>query len=154
MLYLVIPRVTYNMSRETKIYLAAPLFSQAERAFNARLRQLLDNRGFCVYLPQEDSEDNSSKRDDRDQQRLFENNRDAIDKCDIIVAVLDGGSDVDSGTAWEIGYAYAKRKTLLALKTDFRTLGSEGIVNLMIERSVNELETDVESLLDALEKYR
>ncbi|MCD4704330.1 MAG: nucleoside 2-deoxyribosyltransferase domain-containing protein [Methanosarcinaceae archaeon] len=142
------------MSRETKIYLAAPLFSQAERTFNASLHQLLDNRGFVVYLPQEDSEDNSSKRDDLDQQRLFENNRDAIDECDIIVAVLDGGSDVDSGTAWEIGYAYAKGKTLLTLKTDFRTLGSEGIVNLMIECSVNELETDVGSLLDSLEKYR
>ena len=142
------------MSRETKIYLAAPLFSQAERTFNASLHQLLDNRGFGVYLPQEDSEDNSSKRDELYQQRLFENNRDAIDECDIVIAVLDGGSDVDSGTAWEIGYAYAKGKTLLTLKTDFRTLGSEGIVNLMIERSVNELETDIGSLLDALEKYR
>ncbi|HEY6586004.1 MAG TPA: nucleoside 2-deoxyribosyltransferase, partial [Candidatus Methanoperedens sp.] len=41
-----------------------------------------------------------------------------------------------SGTAWEIGFAFAKAKPVLGLRTDFRTLGIEGTVNLMIERSV------------------
>ena len=49
--------------------------------------------------------------------------------------VLDG-VDVDSGTAWEIGYAHALDKPVYGLRTDFRTLGIEGTVNLMIERSV------------------
>ena len=49
--------------------------------------------------------------------------------------MLDG-VDVDSGTAWEIGYAYAKGKPVFGLRTDFRTLGIEGTVNLMIERSI------------------
>ena len=35
--------------------------------------------------------------------------RAAIDACDVVVALLDG-AQVDDGTAWEIGYAYAKGK--------------------------------------------
>ena len=38
----------------TKIYLAGPLFSQAERIWNRRLEQLLvETYGFTVFLPQD-----------------------------------------------------------------------------------------------------
>jgi nucleoside 2-deoxyribosyltransferase len=73
---------------------------------------------------------------------------DAIESSDIIVAVIDG-TDADSGTAWEIGYAFAKGKPTIGLRTDFRTLGIEGTVNLMIERSVI-LCTSVAELLNRL----
>jgi len=136
------------------IYLAAPLFSQAELDFNRKLRDQLIEIGFSVFLPQEDSNDTTNMRHAQKQQYIFEKNLDAIDNSDLIVAVLDGGSDVDSGTAWELGYAYAKGKTVLGLKTDFRTLGSEGTVNLMIEVSVDVLATDIGGVLKALEQYR
>ncbi len=115
------------------VYLAAPLFSEAELDFNRMLREEIKSSGFNVFLPQEDS-NNVKDRDDR-QSIIFNKNEAAIDKSDIIVAVIDG-ADVDSGTAWEIGYAYARGKSILGLRTDFRTLGIEGTVNLMIERSV------------------
>ncbi len=115
------------------VYLAAPLFSEAELDFNRMLRDEIKSSGFNVFLPQEDS-NNVKDRDDR-QSIIFSKNEVAIDKSDIIVAVIDG-ADVDSGTAWEIGYAYALGKPILGLRTDFRTLGIEGTVNLMIERSV------------------
>jgi nucleoside 2-deoxyribosyltransferase len=115
------------------VYLAAPLFSEAELDFNRMLRDQIISSGFNVFLPQEDS-NNVKDRDDR-QMIIFSKNEAAIEKSDMIVAVVDG-ADVDSGTAWEIGYAYARGKTILGLRTDFRTLGIEGTVNLMIERSV------------------
>jgi nucleoside 2-deoxyribosyltransferase len=115
------------------VYLAAPLFSEAELDFNRMLRDQIKMSGFNVFLPQEDS-NNVKDRDDR-QSIIFSKNEAAIEKSDIIVAVVDG-ADVDSGTAWEIGYAYARGKPILGLRTDFRTLGIEGTVNLMIERSV------------------
>lgn len=115
------------------VYLAAPLFSEAECDFNRRLRDNIMNLGFCVFLPQEDS--NNIKIDRNRQEIIFGKNLAAIDNSDIIVAVIDG-ADVDSGTAWEIGYAYSKGKTIMGLRTDFRTLGTEGRVNLMIERSL------------------
>ncbi len=115
------------------IYLAAPLFSEAELDFNRKLRNEIKGAGFKVFLPQEDS-NNVKERDDR-QKVIFTKNEAGIRKSDIVAAVLDG-TDVDSGTAWEIGYAYALGKPVLGIRTDFRTLGIEGTVNLMIERSV------------------
>ncbi len=115
------------------VYLAAPLFSEAERDFNRKLRDEIKRTGFNVFLPQEDS--NNVKGEKDRQKIIFNKNMDAIESSDIIVAVIDG-TDVDSGTSWEIGYAFAKGKPIIGLRTDFRTLGIEGTVNLMIERSV------------------
>ena len=142
------------MTATKTIYLAAPLFSDAEREFNCKLRDQITKRGFSVFLPQEDSNDTTNMRHEEKQSHIFQNNLEAIDNSDIIVAILDGGSDVDSGTAWELGYAFAGKKPVLALKTDFRTLGSEGVVNLMIEVSADSLATDISGLMDALEQYQ
>ncbi|MDO8726009.1 MAG: nucleoside 2-deoxyribosyltransferase [Candidatus Methanoperedens sp.] len=128
------------------VYLAAPLFSEAELDFNRMLRDQIKSSGFKVFLPQEDS-NNVKDRDDR-QSIIFSKNEAAIKSSDIIVAVVDG-ADVDSGTAWEIGYAYALGKPILGLRTDFRTLGIEGTVNLMIERSAS-LCTGIPELLNRL----
>ncbi len=142
------------MTARKTIYLAAPLFSDAEREFNCKLRDQITERGFSVFLPQDDSNDTTHMRHEEKQDHIFQKNLEAINNSDIIVAVLDGGSDVDSGTAWELGYAFATKKTVLGLKTDFRTLGSEGTVNLMIEVSVDTLSTDINGLMDALEQHR
>lgn len=115
------------------VYLAAPLFSEAERDFNRKLGEEIKSAGFKVFLPQEDS--NNIKDEKNRQEIIFNKNVAAIERSDIIAAVIDG-TDVDSGTAWEIGYAFAKGKPIIGLRTDFRTLGIEGTVNLMIERSL------------------
>ncbi len=125
------------------VYIAAPLFTEAECDFNRKLSDEIEKIGFKVFLPQEDSNNikDSSRyslliRNEKNRHKIiFNKNVVAIEKSDIIVAVIDG-TDVDSGTAWEIGYAFAKGKPVLGLRTDFRTLGVEGTVNLMIESSV------------------
>ena len=116
------------------VYLAAPLFSDAECDFNSKLRDELEGLGMSVFLPQEHSNDTNAQRDAR-QEGIFNKNVATIDETDMMVAVLDG-VDVDSGTAWEIGYAYARGLPVYGMRTDFRTLGIEGTVNLMIEQSV------------------
>lgn len=131
------------------VYLAAPLFSEAERDFNLKLRDEIKRAGFDVFLPQEDSNNVYGKNR---QKVIFKKNLEAIDSSDVVVAVLDG-CDVDSGTAWEIGYALAKGKTILGLRTDFRTLGIEGKVNLMIERSLI-LCTGIKELLNRLKSLQ
>ncbi|MBN1133398.1 MAG: nucleoside 2-deoxyribosyltransferase domain-containing protein [Methanosarcinaceae archaeon] len=142
------------MTQKKTIYLAGPLFSEAEQDFNRKLRDILVKKGYSVFLPQEDSNDTTNMRHAHKKEHVFDKNCKAIDNSDIIVAVLDGGSDVDSGTAWELGYAYAKGKLVMGLKTDFRTLGSEGTVNLMIEVSLEVLVSDIDGLLKALGKYQ
>ena len=66
--------------------------------------------------------------------RIGAKNRDLIDACDLVFAVLDG-VDVDSGTAAEIGYAFAKGKPILGYRGDFRlSADNDGsVVNLQVE---------------------
>ena len=153
-MYVPLKRTDEMMEAKKQIYLAGPLFSKAERDFNVYLRDKLVEIGFRVFLPQVDGEDNLENRMHERQMCIFENDIKGIDQSDIVLAVLDGGSDVDSGTAWEMGYAYARGKKILGLKTDFRTFGEEGIVNLMMEMSVDVLAMDAEEIIKVLEAYR
>ncbi|RNI11831.1 nucleoside 2-deoxyribosyltransferase [Methanohalophilus sp. RSK] len=137
-----------------KIYLAGPLFSEAEKIFNEQLTQRIESTGYDVFLPQRDSTDTKSMRKEQDSAELFRKNSEAIDRADLVIAILDGGSDVDSGTAWEIGYAYAKNMPVIGLRTDFRTLGIEGTVNLMIEKTLIKLVYSTDKLLTELENMK
>jgi nucleoside 2-deoxyribosyltransferase len=112
-----------------KIYLAAPLFSVAEKRFNSELKERL--RPWCdVYLPQEDGGliadmiesgvDSTVAR-----RRIFEMDTAAIDACDLILVVLDGRT-IDEGAAFELGYAYARGKACYGLQTDVRRLLQSG----------------------------
>jgi nucleoside 2-deoxyribosyltransferase len=142
----------YMNKRKKTIYLAGPLFTHAELEYNCKLKDMLLKLGFSVFLPQEDAEDAEIEREKQNQEYIFKKCVRGVDSSDIIVAVLDG-IDVDSGTAWEIGYAYAKEKPVIGLRTDFRML-SEGIVNLMVEMSIVALARSEDELLKVLEKFR
>jgi nucleoside 2-deoxyribosyltransferase len=107
----------------------------------------LKNNFFDVYLPQEAGDD-SDTRNKEDQVQIFSENMRALENADIIVAIIDG-ADADSGTAWEMGYAYASRKKVIALRTDFRRSGRHETVNLMLEESATVVNS-IEYLLDAL----
>jgi nucleoside 2-deoxyribosyltransferase len=142
-----------------RLYLAGPLFTQAERRWLRELAVALRASGHSVFLPQEESEE-PLRRDPPDPAATFERNRAGLAACDVVVAVLDG-SDADSGTAWECGYAAGLGRPVVALRTDFRG-GEDGGLNLMLRRSaaaiVEHASTDerlaplVASLLRALEK--
>ncbi|HEY3832546.1 MAG TPA: nucleoside 2-deoxyribosyltransferase [Acidimicrobiia bacterium] len=62
-----------------------------------------------------------------------------ITASDAMLAVLDG-TDVDSGTAAEIGYAAALAKPIVGLRTDFRISGDNeaATVNLQVEWFITE----------------
>jgi nucleoside 2-deoxyribosyltransferase len=83
----------------------------------------------------------------------------AIDRCDMVFAVLDG-TDVDSGTAAEIGYAFARGKTIIGYRGDFRlSADNEGsIVNLQVEyfirQSGGQIIARIADLADALSGTR
>jgi len=131
-----------------RVYLAAPLFSEAERIFNTSVARLLRTNLFEVHLPQEAGDD-SDMRDVREQKRLFLYNKTALEESDFIVAIIDG-ADADSGTAWEMGYAFASGKPVIALRTDFRRVGHHEQVNLMLEQSAKVVGS-TEELLAALQ---
>jgi nucleoside 2-deoxyribosyltransferase len=128
-----VPAMDVAVFARYRVYLAAPLFSEAERIFNCSVARLLRANLFDVHLPQEAGDD-SDTRGIQEQERLFSFNKKALENSDIIVAIIDG-ADADSGTAWEMGYAFAQRKPVIALRTDFRRVGDHEHVNLMLEQS-------------------
>ncbi len=116
-----------------RIYLAAPLFSEAEKWFNCQLYEILTGGLFEVYLPQEIGDDTHT-RDTSAHARIFKSHMAALHAADAVVAVIDG-PDADSGTSWEMGYASALGKPVVAIRTDFRMAGHHELVNLMLEQS-------------------
>ena len=110
-----------------KLYLAGPLFSSAERSWNVELTAALRDAGHEVFLPQE-------QQPGKDAPGIFSTDVDGIDWADALVAIMDG-SDPDSGTAWEVGYAYRK-KPIVLVRTDFRAqTGSGAPYNPMLTES-------------------
>ncbi len=116
-----------------RVYLAAPLFSEAERKYNELIRDLLATHCFEVYLPQEAGDDSASRHHGA-MEEIFTSHCKALKDADWMVAIVDG-ADADSGTAWEMGYAYAHGIPVVSLRTDFRNVGHNEQVNLMLERS-------------------
>lgn len=122
-----------RLTRPATVYLAGPLFTQAERLWNRRLAErLAEELGCEMVLPQDfpvpggvDAEAHHSE--------IFRRCIEGLDACDLVVAILDG-PDVDSGTAFEVGYAYARGKAVVGVRTDFRPQHERG-TNLMLSRS-------------------
>jgi len=133
------------------VFLAAPLFNKSERDFNKRLASRLRLSGFNVWMAQEAPFITHGSPEEK--KRIFESDLEALRKSDVVVAVLDG-RDVDSGSAFEIGYAYAFSKPIIGLKTDYRTFSRIEEVNLMLEVPLVKLCRSVEEVIDALELIR
>jgi nucleoside 2-deoxyribosyltransferase len=149
-----------------KIYLASPLgCSEAGREFYyGTLVPELKGHGYEVLDPWKLTDQQKIDavlsmpygQDRQDAWRalnpeIAQNNRKAIDNCDTVLAVLDG-VDVGSGTASEIGYAYAQRKLIVGYRSDFRlSADNEGsIVNLQVEYFVRQSGGDIINSLAGL----
>ena len=100
-----------------RIYFAGPLFSAAERDWNVALCASLRNAGHEVFLPQE-------QEPGKDAPGIFATDVGGIDWADCLVAIMDG-ADPDSGTCWEVGYAYGK-KPIILVRTDLRRAENSG----------------------------
>lgn len=118
--------------RRIKLYLAGPLFTTAERAFNSALEVQCREQGFEVWLPQD--------HEPREQtaKAIFLEDVKGIDWADIVVANMDG-PDPDSGTCWEVGYAYAQKKPIFCFRTDMRGIDdfAGSPYNLMLSQSAS-----------------
>ena len=128
-------RMEYDRMR---IYLAGPLFSEAERMWHLSFKKELEEVGHDVVWPGElVSNDDIAMWGEDAAKNIMITDIDALLSCDIILALLDG-TQVDDGTAWELGYAFCKGIPAFGIRTDFRNAGEtkHGVVNAMIEGSL------------------
>ncbi len=111
------------------VYFAGPLFTMAERRFNDELSAHM--RRLCptldIFFPQGCDKEFLGLPDFA--QRVYKALMEALDRCDAVVAILDG-PDSDSGTCIEIAYARAKGKPVIGVRTDFRDGEVQGL-NIM-----------------------
>lgn len=143
------------------VYLAGPLFSEAERRFNLRLTEKLEGLGFRVFLPQRDGVAGDRPpyeamgREER-RRAMFELDRAKIFEADVFLFVLDGRVP-DEGACVELGLAYAHkelrgvRKLLVGLHTDDRAAFPGSKLNPMIRVPLDYVAGNEAELLRTLE---
>ncbi len=140
------------------IYIASPFgFSEAWRDFYyGRLVPLVRRSGFDIFDPWNIGLTIPKAEAKKEEWRLFnmlvgEKNRKAIESADGMLAVLDG-TDVDSGTASEIGYAFALGRKILGYRSDFRLSGDNmgSSVNLQVEYFIRKSGGEIVESLDVL----
>ncbi|EIY5095917.1 nucleoside 2-deoxyribosyltransferase [Klebsiella sp. JB_Kp045] len=137
------------MVAKKNIYLAAPLFNEAELSYNRELREYLEPE-FNVFLPQEDglllrevvAESTSL---DVAEKKIFEADIMAMNNADIILAILNG-AHIDEGVAFELGYCFAAGKRCIGLKEDIRQALPTGN-NPMISKSCERIFDNKHALL-------
>jgi nucleoside 2-deoxyribosyltransferase len=138
-----------------RIYQAGPLFSRAERNWNNELTRRLEEAGFLVTSPFVLlTPEQIHEAGDQAPTLIFTTCLAALDRSECVVACLDG-TQVDDGTAWEIGYAYARGLPLFGIRTDSRRAGETSVsrVNSMIQGSLRGFAENIETLLLLLKDY-
>ncbi|QGG78442.1 nucleoside 2-deoxyribosyltransferase [Pseudomonas syringae] len=141
------------MLKKTTIYLAAPLFNEAELAYNKSLKARLKSH-FDIFLPQEDglllrelvANGTSAALAER---MVFDADIAAMKESNLIVAVLNG-AHIDEGVAFELGFSFAFGKRCVGLKSDIRQslpTGNNPMINQSCERIFNSTDALVSWLI-------
>lgn len=131
------------------VYLAGPLFTESERTWLQALIERIEEAGIVVYW----SWERHAGRGDTTAE-IFQTCREGLDSADALLAILDG-PQVDDGTAWEMGYFYARwqgGKPIVGLRTDLRKAGEldGSVVNAVIQAACPHLTRDADEAIRSL----
>ena len=145
-----------------KIYLAGPIFTEAEIIWTQDLKSFLErelnikNEEVVISWPYEQIKKELSEHPSSLMSKVI------LDVCvrelesaDVLVAVLDG-AQVDDGTAWEIGYFQNKHPSfLIGFRSDSRHSSEDKRtpINSLIYGSLSAFVSNRAELLAALKKF-
>ena len=91
-----------------RIYVAAPLFNEMELERNSKIKEILVNNGYEIYLPQDEAGLAFDLIDENNKleinKKIFEEDIKGINSSDILLFLLDGRVP-DEGACVELGYA-------------------------------------------------
>lgn len=133
-----------------KIYIAGKLCTNDEREFLEKVAGLCEEFGFETFLPHRDV---GLAESINDVAKIFEGDiKQGFEDIDLVVAVLND-MHVGAGTAWELGYAYAKGIPAIGIKTDesvedaLEYLSAILIGSMNIVSSLSELREELKKLI-------
>lgn len=132
--------------KKINIYLAGPLFTQAE--IDQRVHEVgkLRELGYEVYSPIEQNNDIGYDLDE-----LYRRDIVAMNACDISVLCLD---NFDSGTMAELGWFIAKEKPVFSHWTNWKYPEPDNLfIRGMAIQEPNKLFKNLDSLLAHLAEY-
>lgn len=98
-----------------KIYIAGKVRNESERNFLEEIDDICKSLGFNTFLPHRDV---GLAYGIEEVDKIFKGDiQEGFKNVGLVIAVLDG-LHVGAGTAWELGYAYAKGIPSVGIKTD------------------------------------
>ena len=133
-----------------KAYIAGKIRTESERELLEEIDKLCKSLKIDTFLPHRDV---GLAEGVKDVKKIF--NGDIIEgfrDCNIVIASLNG-LHVGAGTAWELGYAYAKNIPSIGIKTDesiedaLEYLSAILIGSVPIVKSTEELKQKLKELI-------
>ncbi|MEH7117254.1 nucleoside 2-deoxyribosyltransferase [Neobacillus vireti] len=137
-----------------KVYLASPFFNDEQVERVQRVEKALDSNPTvsAYFSPRLNQLTHLPFGSKVWADAVYKNDVEHVDWADVVLAVLDYEGEtelhgvrhghVDSGTAFEIGYAIAKGKPVIIVHE------KGGIVNLMISQSLQAYLTDADAVAE------
>lgn len=133
-----------------KIYIAGKLCSENEKKQLEKIAKLCEELGFETFLPHRDAGICESLKDIK---KIFKKDiLEGMGRVDLVIAMLDG-LHVGAGTAWELGYAYAKNIPAIGIKTDespedaLEYLSAILLGSMQIVKNFEDLEEELKKLI-------
>lgn len=133
-----------------RVYIAGKLCTENERKKLEEIAELCRSLGLEPFLPHKNV---GLANGIGDAKKIFDGDiTEGFKGCGLVIALLDG-LHVGAGTAWELGYAYAKGIPAIGLKTDesiedaFEYLSSILVASMPIVSSIKELKAELRNFL-------
>jgi sugar/nucleoside kinase (ribokinase family)/nucleoside 2-deoxyribosyltransferase len=130
--------------REKGVYLAGPFFCIQERMWVEKVCNTLENAGLRVLSPSRENGIIDENWTQQEKQQIFLSDIKLIEQANVVVALLDHD---DSGTYFEIGYAYKKGIPIIGLRT------SNTQLNNMILFGCHKITKTIEELIEEIYEY-
>lgn len=117
------------MRKDIKVYIASPFFNKEQLRIVSDIECTLSISKIKFYSPRQEGilNDMDHKNKLAKMGGIFKSNIASLEWATHIVAVIDR---YDTGTVWEMGYAYKARKKIITFSSDFRK------INVMLKESV------------------
>jgi len=130
-----------------KVYLAGPdVFKSNAKEYGEALKRICKENGLEGLFPLDSEIRAENLTPQQLAKKIQEANIELIRKSDIVVANLSNfrGSEPDSGTVWEVGFAMGLGKKVIGYSDDLRSLKEKTIEIMNLEKGSKE---DKEGLL-------